>query len=65
MPNRGPLAAGIAGLVLIAIYSWVMMATSGSADWAWLVLLAAIALLVWSARSAASGTSEDRGSDDA
>ena len=42
-----------AGLALIGLYSGVMMATSGSVAWAWLLLVAAIGLV-----SAASGRFE-------
>ena len=42
--------AFIAGLVALGVYSIVMMATAGSAAWAWLILAAAIVLFVSSAR---------------
>jgi hypothetical protein len=41
---------GFAALVLVGVYSAVMMATSGSAAWAWLILVAAVVLLVVAAR---------------
>ena len=57
MSNRPQLAAGLAGLVLIVIYSWIMMASSGSTSWAWLILLGGVVMLVWSARlSSTNGT---------
>ena len=50
--------SGFAGLVLIGVYSLVMMTTSGSAGWAWLILLAGIVLVVMSARGGLVGGKE-------
>jgi len=45
-------ATAILGLVLLVTYSVIMMMSSGTAgDWAWLVLVAGIALLVIPATS--------------
>ena len=54
-------AAGIVGLALLVAYSVITMKTCGTAgDWAWLVLVAGIALLVKPAASAIeSGTQSD------
>ena len=51
MKSKKRLSAGAISIVLVGVYSWVMMATDGAASWAWLILLAAIALLVVAARS--------------
>ncbi len=40
----------IAGVVLVVIYSGIMIATEGSASWAWLLLVAGVALLVFGGR---------------
>ena len=40
----------LAGVVLVVIYSGIMIATEGSASWAWLLLVAGVALLVFSGR---------------
>ena len=40
----------MAGVVLVVIYSGIMIATEGSASWAWLLLVAGVALLVFSGR---------------
>ena len=54
--------AGLAGLVLLGIYSWIMMATNGTAAYAWIILIVAITLLVATARRRAGGRHEaDRG----
>ena len=45
----------IAGTALIVIYSTVMVATSGGAAYAWLVLAAGIALLATAGRRIAAG----------
>ncbi len=50
--------ASITSLVLFGAYSAVMMATSGTAAWAWAILAAAIVLLVMSARSGRAGEAE-------
>jgi ABC-type bacteriocin/lantibiotic exporter with double-glycine peptidase domain len=52
--------AFIVGLVFLGVYSVVMMATSGSAAWAWLVLAAAILMFVASARAERTVKSEQR-----
>ena len=55
-------AAGIVGLALIVAYSVIMMTTSGTAgDWAWLVLVAGIALLVKPATAAIDSGSQSDG----
>ena len=51
--------AGITGFVLFAVYSLVMVATSGTAAWAWAILAAAIVLVVASARLSARGEGHD------
>ena len=52
------IGAGIVGFALIGIYSWIMMATDGNGGWAWLLLVAGIVLLVWTARAASRGRSD-------
>ena len=61
MSSTQQMTAGILGLALIGIYSWIMIATKGSAaTWASLILLAAIALLVTAARSLAVSRAKER-----
>ena len=61
MSSTQQMTAGILGLALIGIYSWIMIATNGSAaTWASLILLAAIALLVTAARSLAVSRAKER-----
>ena len=61
MSSTQQKTAGILGLALIGIYSWIMIATNGSAaTWASLILLAAIALLVTAARSLAVSRAKER-----
>ncbi len=56
------LIAGIAGFALIGVYSWIMMASAGSAaSWAWIVLAAAVVLLGSTARSVAAAREDGRG----
>ena len=56
MSKGQQLAAAIVGFALIGIYSWIMMGTSGGGgSWAWILLVAAVVLLVWTARAAAAG----------
>ena len=43
------LTAGV-GIALFAVYSVVMMATAGTAAWAWIILAAAVMLTVTAAR---------------
>lgn len=51
----------ITGLGLIGIYSWVMTASSGTnADWAWVILLAAAAVLIGTGRSVTAQRSTHR-----
>ena len=52
--------AGITGIVLVGVYSLVMIATSGAADWAWLVLATAALLLVTAARREGAGEGEQQ-----
>jgi hypothetical protein len=61
--SRGQQVAGlIVGLGLIGIYSWIMVGSSGTtASWAWIVLLAGVGVLIWTARAAAISRSDDRG----
>lgn len=40
------LLAVVAGVALIVLYSGLMIATEGSAEWSWILLLAGIALLI-------------------
>ncbi len=62
MPGIKPLPAGVAGFVLIGIYSWIMTATNGeAASWAWLVLVAAVALLAAAARAAVAARQASNG----
>jgi preprotein translocase subunit SecD len=63
MTKNQQLTAGIAAVVLVGVYSWIMTASEGTiASWAWLLLIVAAALLVVTARSVA----KDRtGRDDA
>ncbi len=54
MSSAQQLFRGIAGFVLLGIYSWTMIASSGSAgSWAWVILVAGVALLGTTARSVA------------
>ncbi len=47
------VATGITGFALLGIYSWIMTGTNGeAASWAWLILVAAVALLAVTARAA-------------
>ncbi|MDJ0960661.1 MAG: hypothetical protein QNJ88_08385 [Acidimicrobiia bacterium] len=48
----------IVGAALFAVYSIVMMATAGSAGWAWLILAAAVVLMVTAARQGLPGNGE-------
>lgn len=50
--------AGITGFILIGVYSWIMIAASGSAGWAWIILAAGIVVLVSTARSVATARTE-------
>ena len=52
---------GWAALALVVIYSVIMMATSGSAGWAWLLLVAAAILIGISARGRLQGESPHGG----
>lgn len=53
--SKGSQIAGlVAGLALIGVYSWIMMATNGNGGWAWILLLAGIVVLVLTARAAAA-----------
>ncbi len=62
MSARQQLTAGIAAVVLIGIYSWIMMATAGTvASWAWIILVAAFVLLALTGRSISTARSERRG----
>lgn len=45
--------AGIIGLILLGVYSLIMSATAGTAPYAWVILGAAIGLVVIAAGSAA------------
>lgn len=57
-------AAGVVAIVLIVIYSWIMMASSGeAANWAWLILAGAFILLAAVARSMSASRAEDHESD--
>jgi hypothetical protein len=51
--SRTQLTA-IAGIALIVIYSITMIATSGDATYAWLILVAGIALLATAGRRIAA-----------
>lgn len=44
------LAAVVAGIALIVLYSVLMMATEGSAGWSWILLVAGIGLLIGGGR---------------
>lgn len=62
MSQRQQLIAGITGFVLIGLYSWIMTAADGTAaSWAWVILVAAVVLLVSTARSVAKARAERRG----
>lgn len=62
MSKQQQLTAGFTGFVLIAAYSWIMTAAEGTvASWAWMILAAAIVLLVATARSVAAADAEHRG----
>jgi hypothetical protein len=50
---------GILSVVLVGIYSWIMMATGGAAGWAWLILAAA-AVLIFTARRSLAGEGAHR-----
>ena len=54
MSKQQQAGATIVGLALIGIYSWIMVATSGSAPWAWVILLLAVVVLVATVRAAAA-----------
>lgn len=59
--SKQQLISGIVGFGLIGIYSWVMMAGNGtSGNWAWVILLAAVAVLVTTARSVAANRDSER-----
>ncbi|MDH5373365.1 MAG: hypothetical protein OEX97_10520 [Acidimicrobiia bacterium] len=61
MSSKQQTATAIVALAMIGIYSWIMMASSGSAaTWASLILLAAIALLVTAGRSLATARDRER-----
>jgi len=61
MTSRKRISAGAISLVLVGVYSWIMMGSNGSAaSWAWLILLAAIGMLVVAVRSYRADTSGDR-----
>lgn len=49
-PKKRSIAGGI-GLALVGVYSWIMMSSNGAAPWAWLVLVAGLALVAVAARS--------------
>jgi hypothetical protein len=49
-------------IALIVLYSVIMMATSGAASWAWIILLAAFVLGAAAAKSATTAKAERRGS---
>ena len=59
MASRKRLSAGAMSIALVGVYSWIMMASNGTAaSWAWLILVAVVLLLVaaaWSERADASG----------
>lgn len=60
MPAVKPLPAGVAGFALLGIYSWIMTGTNGeAASWAWLVLVAAVALLAVAAQAATAARRAD------
>ena len=62
MPGTRQLINGVAGFVLLGIYSWIMIGTNGeAASWAWLVLVAAITLLAVAARAAIVARQADDG----
>lgn len=53
MSRKQQLTAGAIALLLVGIYSWIMIATSGTAaSWAWLILVAVAAIVVIAGRSA-------------
>jgi hypothetical protein len=57
--TRTQLAA-IAGVTLIVAYSVIMIATSGAAAYAWLILAAGMALLATAGRRLAPGQEDGR-----
>ena len=62
MSKQQQFIAGFTGFALIAAYSWIMTAAEGTiASWAWMILAAAIVLLVSTARSVNAGNAEHRG----
>lgn len=62
MSHNQQLAAGITGFGLIGAYSWIMTSADGTAgSWAWLILAAAIVLLVSTARSVSTAKAEHGG----
>lgn len=64
MSSTVRLLGTLAGFVLLGIYSWVMTAGDGRpASWAWIMLLAAVALLATSARSYAAVRAGERHDD--
>jgi Na+/melibiose symporter-like transporter len=64
MSSTARLLSAVGGFVLLGIYSWVMTAGDGRpASWAWIMLLAAVALLLTSARSYAAVRAADRHDD--
>lgn len=60
MSNKSRNLIALAGVILIGVYSVVMMATSGSANWAWIILVAALALVAVSARGWLSDSAEEK-----
>ena len=62
MDSTRKKATAIFGLALLVAYSVIMMMSSGTAgDWAWLVLVAGIALLVIPATSVIGSDSRNDG----
>jgi hypothetical protein len=52
--------AAVAGIALIVAYSVIMIATSGGAAYAWLILVAGIALLAMAGRRIAADKKRGR-----
>jgi hypothetical protein len=57
MSRKLQSVTGITVFALVGIYSWIMMVTAGAASYAWIILVAAIALLAVAGRAVA----KDRG----